>query len=529
MAVDVDLDVAVVPARDGDRRIDAFSRVEQRGGFQIHRCAAAISDHFSGQRIDGRGQPECHHQRHRQRSGERERAAPAHAWRQREDRRKCGNRQQDALGLLRADGGHQHQAHQQRADDRAERIGGVDTAHHAARIFTRFRHRRAGQRKTRAPQQSRRQNRPQAARHIQLKGEPGTGRQQRVDGPVWQRIGDHVGGPCDAAGQQHLAPAQRQLRPHAAHQRRTHAAADGEADQKHRQDDGEDVDRGAEQHRYQARPHHFGAQGGGARKRDGDIHGPVPRPQAGLPRRGWRGVAPNRHGHAFRKRVADRRNRQIDRDREPRGDGGVVKPQQIEASQQAAQHGAGGVGRIKRAPPGRRARRGFHPARQRRQRRAHQHGGRQQTRPRNCRAQQKARHAVLRAGDVDAVHQRNAGQRQRGERGDAQLQRRVNAQRMPVRRHARQRQAAGAQAAHVSRQQEPERDGRRSDGKLQQLIPDDFVDQRRTAAGGKQRQQQRQTPRGVRRLRLILHGTSIILQRAAAPRELAAMIRANTS
>ena len=43
----------------------------------------------------------------------------------------------DALRLLRADPGNQHQAHRERAHDAAERIGGVDSSGNTARVFVR--------------------------------------------------------------------------------------------------------------------------------------------------------------------------------------------------------------------------------------------------------------------------------------------------------------------------------------------------------------------------------------------------------
>ena len=56
-------------------------------------------------------------------------------------------------------------------------------------------------------------------------------------------------------------------------------------------------------------------------------------------------------------------------------------------------------------------------------------GGSRQTRGDEA-AQQHARHAVLRAGDVDAIDQRDAHQHQHAETRDAHFQRGVDAQRM---------------------------------------------------------------------------------------------------
>ena len=49
---------------------------------------------------------------------------------------------------------------------------------------------------------------------------------------------------------------------------------------------------------------------------------------------------------------------------------------------------------------------------------------------------------------------------------------------------AREQDAADAKAAHESGEQKAERDGGGTDGELQKLVPDDFVDQRGAAAAG---------------------------------------------
>ena len=64
---------------------------------------------------------------------------------------------------------------------------------------------------------------------------------------------------------------------------------------------------------------------------------------------------------------------------------------------------------------------------------------------------------------------------------------RVDAQRMLARGdHPRQQQAAQAHAAHEGAEQDAERDRRRADDQLQQLEPDDLVDQRGAAAADEQ-------------------------------------------
>ena len=106
------------------------------------------------------------------------------------------------------------------------------------------------------------------------------------------------------------------------------------------------------------------------------------------------------------------------------------------------------------------------------------------------------------AADVDAVHQRHAEQRQNAADADAQLHRGIHPQRMQRSRpgDARQRQAAQAQPAHEGGQQHAERNRGRADHQLQQLVPDDFVNQRGAAAGGEQHQKQRE--KAARRARI---------------------------
>ena len=60
---------------------------------------------------------------------------------------------------------------------------------------------------------------------------------------------------------------------------------------------------------------------------------------------------------------------------------------------------------------------------------------------------------------------------------------------MACRDDARQGQAPQTHAAHERAEQDAERDRRRSDDQLQQLEPDDFVNQRGAAAADKQQQE----------------------------------------
>ena len=172
----------------------------------------------------------------------------------------------------------------------------------------------------------------------------------------------------------------------------------------------------------------------------------------------------------------------------------VVDAQQIESGEQAAEHGAGDVAGVENAEPGNAARRRFEPARDRGQRRAHQHGRRQQQRAADQAAQENPRRAGAAERGVQAAGIGQHQQDRDAEHADADLDQRIDLERMMARGdQIGQRQAAQAHAAHEGAEQHAERDRGRADHQLQQLEPDDLVDQRRAAAaeeehedGGKQ-------------------------------------------
>ena len=170
--------------------------------------------------------------------------------------------------------------------------------------------------------------------------------------------------------------------------------------------------------------------------------------------------------------------------------GGVEDAQQIEAGEQAADDAAGDVAAVEETEPRHAFRRRGHPARDRRQRRAHQQRRRQEADAGSDRAQDDAGHARSRPRRVDAADQRHAEQHQHGDDADAGFEQRVDPQRMLAQRdHPRQQQAAEAHAAHERAEQDAERDRRRPDDQLQQLEPDDFVDQRGAAAADEEQEQ----------------------------------------
>ena len=78
------------------------------------------------------------------------------------------------------------------------------------------------------------------------------------------------------------------------------------------------------------------------------------------------------------------------------------------------------------------------------------------------------------------------------EEGDAQFDCAVNAQRIPANElETWKPDAADAEAPHEGGQQDAERYGRGPQRELQDLIPGDFVDQRRTAAAGEEDKEER--------------------------------------
>ena len=169
--------------------------------------------------------------------------------------------------------------------------------------------------------------------------------------------------------------------------------------------------------------------------------------------------------------------------------------QQVEAGQQAAEHGPGDVAAVEEAQPRHPLRAGLDPARDRRQRRAHQQRGRQQAHPGHGPAQQDARRAVAGVTHVHLFDIRHAEQHHEPDGADAQLEQGVDPQGVPpARDEARQQQAAQAHAAHERPQQHAEGNGGRADHQLQELEPDDLVDQRRTAAADEQHEQHGQKP-----------------------------------
>ena len=91
---------------------------------------------------------------------------------------------------------------------------------------------------------------------------------------------------------------------------------------------------------------------------------------------------------------------------------------------------------------------------------------------------------------VDVRKDRHAEEDEQPEGADAELDQRVDAQRMLARGDvARQQEAAETHAAHEGAEQDAKRDRRRANDELQQLKPDDLVNEGGAAAGDKEQQQ----------------------------------------
>lgn len=100
--------------------------------------------------------------------------------------------------------------------------------------------------------------------------------------------------------------------------------------------------------------------------------------------------------------------------------------------------------------------------------------------------------AVSGGSDIDPIDERHAEENQHATETDASFHPCVHAQRMQTARDsdAWQRNASDTQSAHECGEKNGHRYGGRSDGKFEQLVPDDFVDQGRAATGGKKQEKQ---------------------------------------
>lgn len=88
---------------------------------------------------------------------------------------------------------------------------------------------------------------------------------------------------------------------------------------------------------------------------------------------------------------------------------------------------------------------------------------------------------------VQIVDERDGNQQQSAEERDRELERGIHTQWMCGRMNeAGKQEAAEAQATHERAEQDAQRERRRANDDLEELEPDDFVDQCRTAAANEQ-------------------------------------------
>ncbi len=148
------------------------------------------------------------------------------------------------LRALRAEPRDEQQAGRQRADDRADGVGGVDAADEPAGSWPALRPPRAPAGSSR-PTGSRAGSTAHSAAHeVELEGDPGIARQRRSIGQYGSDCVQHVRRPRDAPRRAAAAPmpSASARRAMLRAERRADAAADAEADQEHREDQRERVD-----------------------------------------------------------------------------------------------------------------------------------------------------------------------------------------------------------------------------------------------------------------------------------------------
>ena len=225
-------------------------------------------------RVEGR-QSERDRRDRRLRRGEADRGDPSANGR-------GGDRRQHhhLLRVLRPDPRDEQQARAERAGDCADRVGRVDDADKPRGILPGRRHRREGERKARAPEERRRQHRPQRAHEIELEVQPRCPRESAgLIGQYGSDASQLVRRPRDRRHRQQLAPAER----HAWPRRSTAsadpaAAADPEADQKHGEDDARTCRPSRRRAGRAAASRSLRRRAREARQRDGQVHGPRGRP-----------------------------------------------------------------------------------------------------------------------------------------------------------------------------------------------------------------------------------------------------------
>ena len=221
-----------------------------------------------------------------------------------------------------------------------------------------------------------------------------------------------------------------------------------------------------------------------ARQRRRHIHGPRARSDQEHTRARpcfFRRTGTVRRGSG--KRETRQRHRDVDGHRRVRRNRHVVRTEQIEAGEHAAQYGTRDVSSVEETQPSHAFGRRFHPPRDGRQRGAHEKRWRKQAQCAEQPAHEEVGSAVQRDGEIQPASVRQAPQHEQAECTHGQLEHRVHAKRVLIPRHvAREEQASQAHPTHERPEKHAERDGGRPDDQAEKLEPDDLVDQCRTAA-----------------------------------------------
>ena len=171
--------------RHGNRGIPSFAPVDDVGlADPRHRVSAVRDEQRRNGRHVSRQQRGTHGSRDDRDGAGELRSRPSVLSRghrlQNQKRREPGDDDENLLGALAAKPRDQDQARRQRADDRADRVRGVDPLTRRAGILTVGSHGGERQREAGAPQDRRRQHGPHRADEIELEVEPGI-RSQATD------------------------------------------------------------------------------------------------------------------------------------------------------------------------------------------------------------------------------------------------------------------------------------------------------------------------------------------------------------
>ncbi len=236
-------------------------------------------------------------------------------------------------------------------------------------------------------------------------------------------------------------------------------AADAKSHEEHGKNEREGVRRRAEKQRQEPSPDHLGTQCRHSRQRNRDVH----EADAGLASGGLDGGRRVMF-HDPRDGKRDDRDNHVQPDRHHRRGGHVIHAKQVKTREQASGDGSGEIAAVEVPEPRYAVRRRFDTARDHRKRGPHQQRRRQQADARDERPEHEARRSCAGPFGIETSDDGNAIQDHHAEKTDAQLEERIDAQRvMPCADISWQQQTAQTHAAHVDPQQHSERYGRGAD------------------------------------------------------------------